>query len=293
MTRDPGVRAPRGTRAARPAPPPDRQALRLAGLAALALGSGFVLAQPAAPASLVTFAAALLAMALPGMALARALFPGPGLGRAERLALTIGLQLALLTVCGFLLHLLRPGLAVASWGALLADITLVACAVAWIRARRVDTMSVIPSAGAATTPGWFATLGRASTAQVVMLIGAGAVAVLALMVARAGVVAQPQPAWTALGITAADGGRAIDVGITNAEGRAETYHLVVTIDGAPLATIDDVTLPDGASLTRTIPLPAAGAFLRQIDVGLWRSGDAQGGEPYRSVRLSLRGVPGP
>ncbi len=126
-----------------------------------------------------------------------------------------------------------------------------------------------------------------------MLIGAVMLVALALAVARAGVAWQPQPAWTALSIEPTDGGRAVTVGVTDAEGQAETYRLVATIDGEPLATIEGLTVADGGSATQTIPLPAAGAFLREVDVSLWRSSDAPDGAPYRSVRLSLRGVPGP
>ncbi len=56
-------------------------------LAGLGLGAGFVLTQPSAPAGLVALAGALLAFGVPGLALTRALFPGSGLGRAERMAL--------------------------------------------------------------------------------------------------------------------------------------------------------------------------------------------------------------
>ena len=68
-------------------------------------------------------------------------------------------------------------------------------------------------------------------------------------------------------------------------------RLVATLDGEPLAAFDDLVLADDGTLTQAIALPRAGAFLRQIDVGLWRSSDPEDGEPYRSVRLSLRGVP--
>jgi uncharacterized membrane protein len=290
MSDDPATATASGARLSWPAPPPSPQTLRLSVLGALALVSGIVLTQPAAPSWLTTLAGVLLALALPGMALTRALFPGPGLGRAERVTLTIGLQLALIVVCGFLLHTLRQGLNLASWGALLADITLVACAVAWVRSRRVNATSATPSVGAAGDS-WFAAFAHLPTAQLAMLVGAGVVAALALGVARAGVVAQPQPPWTALGIAAADGGRAVDIDITNAEGRPETYRLVATLDGEPLAAFDDLVLADDGTLTQAIALPRAGAFLRQIDVGLWRSSDPEDGEPYRSVRLSLRGVP--
>jgi hypothetical protein len=146
---------------------------------------------------------------------------------------------------------------------------------AWYRTSRRGAFSNIP------------------TSQLAMLLGAVLLVAVALAVARAGVAWQPQPAWTALSIEPTDGGRAVAVRMTDAEGHPETYRLVATVDGEPLTTIDGLTVADGASTTRTIPLPAAGAFLRQIDVSLWRSSDAPDGAPYRSVRLALRGVPGP
>ncbi len=85
----------------------------------------------------------------------------------------------------------------------------------------------------------------------------------------------------------------VAVGVTNAEGHPETYRLVVTIDGEPLTTIEELTVADGGVRHADRPAAAAGAFLRQVDVSLWRSGDPPDGDPYRSVRLSLRGVPGP
>ena len=271
-----------------------RQTLGLVLLACLAFGAGWVLNQPDAPRPLVAVAGALLALGLPGIALTRAMFPGPGLGRAERTALTIGLQLALVVMCGFLLHFLRPGLSAASWGAILANVTLLACAVAWLRGRNVAWQDVpTPSSSTRLDQGWRATFSNTPTSQLAMLIGAALLVVLALAVARAGVAWQPQPAWSALTIEPIDGGRAVLVGVTNAEGHPETYRLVATIDGEPLTTIA-LPVADGASVKQTIPLPAAGRFLREVDVSLWRSSDPPPDqEPYRSVRLSLRGVPGP
>lgn len=277
-------------------PPARRHRRRLPGLlvlAAVALGAGWVLTQPGAPRPLAALAGALLAFGLPGVALTQAMFPGSGLGRAERVGLVIGLQLALVVMCGFLLHFVPRGLSAASWGAILADITLLACAVAWLRGRGVGRRDAASgSVATRPSPGLLAAFSNLPTSQLSMLIGAVLLVAVALAVARAGVAWQPQPAWTALSIETADGGRAVEVRVTDAEAHPETYRLVATIDGEPLMTIEGLTVADGASTTQTIPLPAAGALLRQIDVALWRSGDAPDGVPYRSVRLALRGVPG-
>ncbi len=274
-----------------PESPPRTETFGLIAVAGAALAAGLVLGRPGVPGAIVALAGAALALGVPGLALTRALFPGHAFGRGERLTLVVGMQLSLLVMCGFLLHLLRPGLTPAAWGALLADISLVACGVAWIRGRRGTTSSMaVPPVGPRIG---LAALGEASTSQLTLLMGAGLVAVLALVVARAGVVAQPQPSWTALAIEPADGGRAVSLRIANAEGRPETYRLVATVDGVPVADPGPIVLANGAATNVTIPLPAAGAFLRQVDVGLWRADDAADSDAYRSVRLSLRGVPGP
>jgi hypothetical protein len=266
----------------------------LLALASLALVSGWVLTQASAPQPVVALAGALLALALPGIVLTRAMFPGPGMGRAERTALVLGIQFALVVMCGFLLHFLRPGLSRAAWGAILADITLIACALAWVRERSLPWKGPASRKAAAQAErGWVATFGGAPTSQLVMLLGAVLLVVAALAVARAGVAWQPQPAWTGLAIAPTDGGRAVAVRVVDAEGSAQTYRLVATIDGQPLATIEALSVPDGGSVTQVMPLPAAGTFLRAVDVGLWRSTDPPDGPPYRSVQISLRGVPGP
>lgn len=253
-----------------------------------------VLTRDSAPQQLIAISGALLAFGLPGIALSRAMFAGPGLGRAERITLVIGIQASLVVVCGFLLHLLRPGISSASWGSLLADITLVGCAVAWLRSRGPAAAEAArPRAVARPASSWKVAIAGASTGQLLMLVGAGLIAALALVVARAGVAMQPQTPWTALSIEAADGGRAVTLRVANAEGGPETYHLVMTIDGEALATIDTPTLADGATWTQTIDLPPAGAFLRQVDASLWRAADPVDGPAHRAVRLSLRGVPGP
>ena len=48
---------------------------------------------------------------------------------------------------------------------------------------------------------------------------------------------------------------------------------MATLDGEPLTTLEGLAVATDGSLTQTIPLPAAGALLRQVDVSLWRSSD--------------------
>ena len=284
-TEAPGAPRPPATRR--------RQSISLLVLAVLALACGLALTQPGTPRSLVALAGVLLALGLPGIAVTRAMFPGRGMGQAERIVLIIGIQFALVILSGFLLQLLPSGLSPATWGDILADITLLGCAVAWLRGRTLAPDDRVALANApAPAPGWLTVISKLPTSQLAMLIGAVMVAGLALALARAGVAWQPQPAWTALAIEPTDAGRAVAVEVTNAEGRPETYRLVATLDGEPLTSVDGLVVDSGGSVSQTIPLPAAGAFLRRVDVSLWRSGEGPDAAPYRSVRLSLRGVPG-
>lgn len=256
-------------------------------LASTATFAGIALGQPSAPRLLAALAGVVLAMGAPGLAMAWALFPRPGLGRAERLALVLGLQLSVLVASGFLLHVLPAGLSVAAWGAILANVTLLCCGIAWVRDRR--------GADGDPSRGWQTRLGVASapTRQLMLLLGAVMLVATALLVARMGVVLQPQEPWTALSIVSAQDGDAILVGVKNAEGHAETYRLVITVDGDVLDTIEGLSLGDGAAASSSVPIPKAGAFLRRIGVSLWRAGDPEDALPYRSVSLSSRGVPGP
>ncbi|MBX3029591.1 MAG: DUF1616 domain-containing protein [Chloroflexi bacterium] len=267
---------------------PGRSTLGLVALAAVALVCGWLLTRPDLAPGTEAIAGALLGLGVPGLAWVRALFPRRTLDRAERWALVLGIQLALLVVTGFLLHLSRPGLSSASWGAFLADISLVACLVAWWRERRASRGDGRPAV-VRSTPLFAA----APTSQLLMLLAAAMVVVVAFAVARVGVLVQPDPPWTSLAIVPADGGSVVQVAIHNAEGIDETYRLVLSADDVPFQTLDGLEVVDDGLMIRTVELPPAGSFLREVRADLWRATDDPAGAPHRSVGVAIRGGVGP
>lgn len=279
--------------------------------AVLGLLAGGCLVAGGLPAPLTAAAGALLALGLPGYALLRALFAGHHLETVERVVLVLGLNLAAGILAGFVLHLLPPGLSTRSWGAMLGCLTMACCAVAWIRehhgadATAMRAMAVAPGLGGDGAEG-ISPAARAlssdasmhprralvSASQLTMLAAAGVVSALALVVARAGVAAQPQPGYTALWIHPDDSGTMVRVGVTDSEGHAQGYRLVVTLDGAVLSQQDDLSVSNGVTSVTEVQLPPAGAILRDVAVQLWRAEDSTAAAPYRSVRASVRGRAG-
>jgi hypothetical protein len=256
--------------------PADRSLLLTAGLGLLA---GACLVVGGLPAPLSAAAGALLALGLPGYALLRALFAGHHLDGWECVVLVLGLDLAIGILTGLALHVLPSGLSAASWGAVLGSLTVAGCAIAWLRERSLEAVS---------RP----TRAAIPASQLTMLAAAGVVSLLALVVARAGVVAQPQPGYTALSIHPDDSGTLVRVGVADSEGHPQGYRLVVTLDGVVIAEQADLPVSNGATTFTEVQLPPAGAVLREVTAQLWRSEDGSDAAPYRWVRASVRGHAG-
>lgn len=72
---------------------------------------------------------------VPGYALSVAVLPG--LARGERLVTSVGLSLVLDVAGGFVLNVTSWGLQPISWAVWLGGITLVSCAVAWLRSSKL------------------------------------------------------------------------------------------------------------------------------------------------------------
>jgi hypothetical protein len=103
-------------------------------------------------------------------------------------------------------------------------------------------------------------------------------------VARMGVEQQPRPGFTQLWVVR-DGGDAMTVGISNAEGAPETFRVAIALDGEPLTERRGIELTDGRSWTETMPIPELARPISSLEVRLFRAGDE---EPYRTASLALR-----
>ncbi len=286
--------APVGLPHSSPEVPGRREAVVTGGLG---LACGALLIVPGLPAVITAIAAAALVLALPGLAMARALFPMLGLDGAERTAMTLGLSLTLAVLGGLVLDVLPWGLTAAKWGALLGGLTVLFSVVAGWRMRRI--VSLGPAAPTALgpvpvptiealAPGERRIARRVSGAQAMMLVVATIVAFGSLAVARLGVADQPQPGYTQLWMLGAPSGTQVTVGIGNHEGGHMTYRLTLTIDGNAFRQWDAITVPDGATWEQTVDLPPAGAILRIVDATLFRPTDTA---PYREVHVAVRAGP--
>src|SRR5262249_7412446 len=114
--------------------------LFIAVLAASGLAAQFLFLPPAAR----VVAGVSLAVFCPGYALAAGLFPRPGLGRAERLVLAVGLSLALTVLAALALNASDFGITPRLWALLLAGVTFAALLIAALRRFAVRS-SALPS----------------------------------------------------------------------------------------------------------------------------------------------------
>lgn len=83
-----------------------------------------------------TLLAVPLVLFLPGYGLVSAIFPSLVLPAVERLLLSIGLSISVTILAGLAMAATGVTLAALSWAVVLAVITLVVCAVAWVRRAR-------------------------------------------------------------------------------------------------------------------------------------------------------------
>lgn len=265
-------------------------------VALLGVVAGAVLSDPEIPMLLRALAAGGLAFLLPGLGLGYALLPRGVLGAAERLTIALGGSLAVTVVGAFLLHVVPIGLSAMSWGMLLGAVTAGSGLVGWARAPR----TAAPGAGPAGVPVGARVRRGASTAsmraaavplpQVAMLLAAGVLVALSLVVARAGVTAQPHQPFTELWMLARDDGAAVRVGVENREDRDVAYRLVLTLDGRALGGPVTITLADGEATEEVIALPVGRAARDSVEARLWRAEQSPDEPPYRSTRISLRGT---
>ena len=227
----------------------------------------------APPAVRAVFGGVLL-LYLTGYAVTEAFFAGRRLERTEHLAFSIGLSLCLGVLGGFVLDA-SGGLRADSWGALLGGMTIAACAIAAVRQPGRPEPGVEQERSRGRLP---------DIPQLAMLAAAGVVMVAALLVARLGVEQQPRPGFTQLWLVR-DAAGAMAVGLTNAEGKAETFRVELTVDGLPLADWGAIELSGGEGWRAVLPVPDARRPISRVEAHAFRLDDE---EPYRSATIVLR-----
>lgn len=181
-----------------------------------------------------------LVLIMPGYALTHVAFPARTIGRAERVALSLGLSLIVGVLGGFVLNWLPGGLTRAAWTSLLSATTVGASLAAFLRRRQQPPMAPQRAGPQVNRREWF------------MLGTAAIVVVLALSVARAG--AESSTArFTQLWLLPADvQTNRVRVGINNAEGQPIAYQLKLEVSGQIVQTWPSIVLNSGAQWEATV-----------------------------------------
>lgn len=261
----------------------DLVVVALASLIAL----GMVMLQLPVPLRLLIGIAA--ALILPGYALSMALFPPGELEGVERAALAFSLSLGLVVLMAPFLNLAPDGLTAGSVTWSMTAVTLVATTAAWWRRRRRPDPRDMPGG---SSPDRSQTSG-ADLRWVALAVGLIAVVLVALLSGGIGV--KPAgateffvlgPGGTADGLPtkiAAGAPTTITVGISNGEGSAQQYTVVVESASGRLTARGPITVESGTTWTGTIEfrVPASGNA-QEIRILLLKPSDPQ---PYRSLRL--------
>jgi hypothetical protein len=227
-----------------------------------------------------------LTVLLPGYALTAALFPRPTLPGPDRALYSLGLSLSASILGGFALHVSPWGLAPSSWAALLTELTLGGCIVAFARRR------LLPAQPTPTQPADQAAPDlRLSLGQGVLL--ALSIAVVAGAVGFARGEAQQRPAADVLQLwmrpEAIDGRPAVRIGL-NSVGPAEgTFRLQLMRDGYLVHEWPAIAIQAGSQWEERLILagrqPGAGAF----EARLSRVGEPQ--TVIRRVAVWVAGQP--
>jgi uncharacterized membrane protein len=231
------------------------------------------------PVGVTAAAGALLGLVLPGYALVRAMFPNGRTDPFERVALVLGVSVSVAICGGFLLHLLPMGLSAASWGLLLAGITVAACVASARRDRRVYRQGL-------SLPTMLAVIGKLPPGQLAMLVAALLLPVCALFVARFGEGSQPRPTTTTAWVRPTLDGSSVRVGISNEEGRNMTYRVEIGVDRAVVARLDSFGVSGGTTRETRVGLPDTGEA-REVTIRVWRAEDVADAVPYRSLGIRV------
>ena len=229
----------------------------------------------------------------PGYALTAALFRRKdALSNIERIALSIGLSLAIVPLMGLALNYIWE---ISLYPILVsnAGFTVIMCAVALFRRQRLPPQDRFEPQIDVRLPRW-SQQSRLDRVLTIIL----AIVALGAICSAIYVVAHPKPGerftefyLLGLGGTAeylphdmALGADAdVIVGIANREGKDVTYQVRVSLDSTEVRAIDGVALQDGGTWEETVTLaPTKGGDNQEVKFLLYRHGES---EPYHELHL--------
>jgi uncharacterized membrane protein len=214
-----------------------------------------------------------LVFVLPGYAITEALLPDYRSDLVKRLALIVGLSLAVTVLTGLVLNWLSISLNTTSWAVSLAGLTaVIALALSGRRAEPTEARVVAPRVIVDARPAFF--LGIAVT-----------LALAAFLVARNSALREQTPEFTQLWMlpSSGDDRDTIRVGIRNMESRRSQYILVVKADDAIIGKWTSVEVEPNERWESPLPLPAGKVAALKITALLYRADNPM--VPYRHVEL--------
>jgi uncharacterized membrane protein len=212
---------------------------------------------------------------LPGYSFSAALLPDGRAGLAERIAMSMGLSIAIAALGGLLLNVLPSGLTAASWRFLFLGVTLTGAAfAAWRRTH-----------GCTSGPGPL--VDKISIREAVLLSSAALLIGLALGLGALGMdptdPARNDAPFTQFWAVPAPSGEQsiVHIGLHNYENERVTYFVTLEAGGRVLAEWPEVTLENGSDWRAQAALPRHFAS-QEITANAYRAGET---DPYRHVRV--------
>jgi uncharacterized membrane protein len=194
----------------------------------------------------------LLVLALPGYAVAAALFPVAALAMLDRVLVSLGLSMAMTILTGVVLGLTNVPLSPASWAAGLLLVTVVASVISW---RSVPVVGHVRRAASSLGTRGLATSRPRIPRRDVALFGLAVVCVaVALAIARIGALNAPSQGFTQLWMVQGEG-NVVQVGVSNHEGAPTKYRLVLRTPSGQVAEWPSIELNVGEQWTSDAQVP--------------------------------------
>jgi uncharacterized membrane protein len=230
----------------------------------------------------------------PGYTLVSALFPGrKDLGGIERLALSIGLSLAVVPLVGLALNYSPWGIRLASIMASLFMLTLLLSFVSNYRRSKLPTEQKLNVSIPIKMPRWSAMHKSDKLFIVGFLVGMVTVGGVAVYLVSAPKTGQKFTEFYMLGsngqladyptnLTLGESGT-VTLGVVNNENENATYRIVITLDNRTIGAFNNIALSNGATWQQNYTFtPAKTGDNMNLGFELYRGGLDT---PYRSLQL--------